>query len=144
MGEIDRETARQEDNMASPLCGIVLLLCAFAPALGMWAPELEVEGAFQGDIILDPDEFEQGWNKSKETTYASIKGGRWPNGVVPYYIEGSARGASGVIKKAINDYHKYTCIRFKPRTNERTYISFYKGKGCSSPIGYRSGRVNRI
>jgi len=110
----------------------------------MWVPEMEVEGAFQGDIILDPDEFEQGWNKSKETTYASIKGGRWPNGVVPYYIEGSARGASGVIKKAINDYHKYTCIRFKPRTNERTYISFYKGKGCSSPIGYRSGRVNRI
>jgi len=99
-------------------------------------------------MILDPDEFERGWNKSKERpdmmTYASIKGGRWPNAVVPYVVEGSVRGAWGVIKKAISDYHANTCIRFKPRTNENTYVSFYRGAGCSSPVGYRYGRVNRI
>ena len=30
------------------------------------------------------------------------------------------------------------------RTNQRSYVSFYRGGGCSSPVGYRNGRVNRI
>lgn len=33
------------------------------------------------------------------------------------------------IKDAIEDYHKFTCIRFKPRTNERQYLYFYRGPG---------------
>jgi hypothetical protein len=124
---------------------LLLTVCVFSSALGMWVKEMENKGQFEGDMILDPDEFEHGWNTTKEkTTYASIKGGRWPNAVLPYVIEGSVRGATNVINQAIADYHKYTCIRFKPRTNERSYISFYKGSGCSSPVGYRSGRVNRI
>merc|ERR550534_1357173 len=61
---------------------------------------------------------------------------------IPYYIESSLRGttAEKVIKQAIADYHKYTCLRFAPRTSQSTYLSFYKGGGCSSPVGYGRGR----
>ena len=39
-------------------------------------------GAFEGDIILDPEErqaFIENVNK-----FASLNFGRWPNGVIPY------------------------------------------------------------
>jgi len=128
---------------------LVLLFCCLNVAGGVWVKEMENKGAFQGDMILDPDELENGWNVSRSTygpsTFASIKGGRWPGAVVPYQIQSSI-GASGVaaIRRAIADYHRYTCIRWVPRTNQRTYVSFYRGGGCSSPVGYRNGRVNYI
>ena len=43
-------------------------------------------GLFEGDIVLDPDERE---GMKNGNAYASIKGGRWPNAVVPYVITGS-------------------------------------------------------
>merc|ERR1712062_879320 len=105
---------------------------------------MENEGVFQGDIVLDPDEFERGWNETK--SYASIKGGRWPGGRVPYVIDHKI-GPIGIkaIQHAIKDYHQYTsCIRWVPRTHQRAYVRIYLGSGCSSPVGYRSGRVNQI
>jgi len=120
---------------------LVALFCVYQLLQAEWVHEMENQKLFQGDMVLDPDEFEKDWNK---VTYASIKGGRWPL-TIPYRIESSI-GSSGVraIGYAIENYHKYTCLRFKKRTNERTYVSFYRGGGCSSPVGYRSGRVNRI
>merc|ERR1712150_66543 len=60
-------------------------------------------------------------------------------------IEGSISGRGvQVINDAIAQYHKYTCLRFHKRTNEGAYLSFYRGGGCSSPVGYRAGRVNRV
>lgn len=96
-------------------------------------------------MVLDPDEFEKGWDVNKGSgTFASIKGGRWPLNI-PYVVESSigSRGRAA-ITNAIANYHKSTCLRFKKRTNERAYITFHRGNGCSSPVGYRSGRVNRI
>jgi len=124
----------------------VFVICAcFMAAQCAWVEEMENKGLWQGDIVLDPDEIETTWNKSQHTAYASIKGGRWPGGKVPYVIEGSisSRGVQ-VINAAISNYHKYTCLRFHRRTNERSYLSFWRGSGCSSPVGYRYGRVNRI
>ena len=43
-------------------------------------------GMFEGDLVLDPDERE---GKLKGNAFASIKGGRWPNARIPYYIESS-------------------------------------------------------
>jgi hypothetical protein len=34
----------------------------------------------------------------------------------------------------------YTCIRFKPRTNERDYVQIYSGNGCSSNMGRIGGK----
>lgn len=44
---------------------------------------------FQGDIALDPDEHVHLINGTGDKAYASIKGGRWPQGKVPYVIERS-------------------------------------------------------
>jgi len=124
----------------------VAILCIFVAGMQCaWVKEMENKGLFQGDIALDPDERMPSWGNGSLKTFASIKGGRWPEGKVPYYIERSI-GSQGrrAIAAAIENYHKYTCIRFHPRTNERSYISFFKGGGCFSPIGYRRGRVNRI
>jgi len=107
-----------------------------------WVKEMENPDLFEGDIVLDPDEMER---RNRTHVFCSIKGGRWPGAKVPYVITNSI-GSKGVraIKAAIGEYHKHTCIRFHPRTNEREYISFYRGQGCNSPIGWRRGRVNHI
>jgi len=109
-----------------------------------WISLMEDQKLFQGDMVLDPDE-----QPNNNNAYASIKGGRWPraNGhvTIPYVMEsGLSQNIQAVIPKAIAEYKKYTCIRFKPRTHERAYIKFRPGGGCSSPVGYRAGRVNTI
>jgi len=119
---------------------LVLGACAIAVEC-MWVKEMENPGLWQGDIVLDPDEIDKNFTHQ----FASIKGGRWPGGKIPYVITNSIYGRGiEAIKAAIQNYHKYTCLRFHPRTNENTYISFYRGGGCSSPVGYRYGRVNHI
>ncbi|KAK3084182.1 hypothetical protein FSP39_009668 [Pinctada imbricata] len=44
---------------------------------------------------------------------------------------------------AIKDYHKHTCIRFVPRTNEKDYLYFTQIQGCYSNVG-RSGGLQEI
>jgi len=118
----------------------LLILLALVGVAQSWVKEMEDEALFQGDIQLDPDEDERGLN-----TFASIKGGRWPNARIPYYIDGSiGSGGRSAIAAAIADYHRHTCIRFHQRRSESAYIKFYRGNGCSSPVGYRYGRVNTV
>lgn len=53
----------------------------------------------------------------------------------------SAAGEMDMIEKAINEYHRRTCVRFKPRTNERDYISFTSdATGCWSSVGRIGGK----
>lgn len=122
-----------------------ILLCAFVHlGQSVWIKEMENPHLWQGDVVLDPDE-KLHINQTHTFASVSIKGGRWPGGVIAYEI-GSDIGSKGVaaINAAFADYHKYTCIKFKRRSSEREYIHFYKGGGCSSPVGWRSGRANRI
>uniref|UniRef100_A0A1I8M9I8 Metalloendopeptidase n=1 Tax=Musca domestica TaxID=7370 RepID=A0A1I8M9I8_MUSDO len=67
---------------------------------------------------------------------------RWPNGIVPYEIGAQfQRRDMNVIRNAIQEYHRRTCIRFVPRTNEKDYISIVNGKsGCWSSIGLVGGK----
>lgn len=63
---------------------------------------------------------------------------------VPYVISSSI-GATGVsaIRQAASDFAQHSCIRLVPRTAGRSkYISFYRGGGCSSPVGAQG--VNRV
>jgi len=103
--------------------------------------EEENEEMAEGDMVLSPYQkflFNNGMLNSFSSS-RNIWNKRYS---IPYYIESSLRGttAEKVIKLAIADYHKYTCLRFAPRTSQSTYLSFYMGGGCSSPVGYGRGR----
>lgn len=46
-----------------------------------------------------------------------------------------------MIETAFNEYHRRTCIRFKPRSAEHDYISIVNGNsGCWSSVGRIGGR----
>lgn len=46
-----------------------------------------------------------------------------------------------LIEQAIMEYHRRTCIRFVPRSNQQDYISIVSGNtGCWSSVGRIGGR----
>jgi len=95
----------------------------------------------EGDMVLSPEQKMDLYNGKAYTSVSNL----WnKNYAIPYQIESSLRGTRGEtqIKAAIADYHRYTCLRFTPRTSTRqtTYLSFWKGRGCSSPVGYGRGK----
>ncbi|KAG7197620.1 hypothetical protein KM043_013402 [Ampulex compressa] len=68
---------------------------------------------------------------------------RWPDGIVPYMLSPYFNTAQrNLIYDAMNDYHKYTCIKFKPYTgDESDYIRITAGNtGCWSSVGRIGGR----
>jgi len=103
-----------------------------------WVKEMEDPNLFQGDMVLTPDQ--QSALRKAENGYASIPANRWPGGKIPYTISSMGRQGINAINAAIADYHKYTCLRFTPRKNERDYVNFYRGGGCSSYVGYSGGK----
>ncbi|KAJ7378866.1 metalloendopeptidase [Desmophyllum pertusum] len=51
----------------------------------------------------------------------------WPKGVVPYILDSSVDDhLRQQIDIGIKEYHKYTCLRFVKRTNEKDYIRVMK------------------
>ncbi|XP_057311669.1 low choriolytic enzyme-like [Hydractinia symbiolongicarpus] len=106
-----------------------------------WIQEMEDPSLYQGDMVLTPTQKDQA--RLGRFGFASAKSNKfWPKGQPIAYEIASSIDGNGLqaIKDAIADYHNYTCIRFKPRSNENVYIYFYRGAGCSSPVGYRGYR----
>ncbi|XP_037719365.1 zinc metalloproteinase nas-4-like [Drosophila subpulchrella] len=95
---------------------------------------------FEGDIVL-PD-----WNA--RSNGINIRNGvlalsrRWPGGVVPYEINGTfLPNHTKIIEDAFKEFHTRTCVRFKPRTTEKDYISIESANsGCWSFVGRWGGR----
>lgn len=48
------------------------------------------------------------------------------------------------IVNAMREMESKTCIRFIPRTNQKDYIEFTTGVGCSSFVGRRGGKQSVI
>ncbi|KAG8186673.1 hypothetical protein JTE90_014749 [Oedothorax gibbosus] len=92
---------------------------------------------FGGDMV-----FSESWNTSdagvRDTRF------RWPGypggAVIPYVIDQSAMNFRNVILQGMDHYHRFTCIRFVPRTNQRDFIRIFYGNGCWSIIGRAGGR----
>lgn len=60
----------------------------------------------------------------------------WPNGVIPYTIDGDLAGQTDLIQKAMSQIQRHTCIKFRPKTADDTfYIRLFKGQGCYASIG---------
>ncbi|XP_073252468.1 blastula protease 10-like isoform X1 [Porites lutea] len=98
---------------------------------------------FEGDMILTPEQryraehgkpvFGSNRRKRGASTFAL-----WPLGVLVYEIDQSLAGnptAMDAINAGMDEWTSKTCIRFKKRTNEPSYVVFQDGSGCSSNIG---------
>ncbi|CAH1382705.1 hypothetical protein MTP99_006687 [Tenebrio molitor] len=71
------------------------------------------------------------------------KATRWKEGVVPYEISPFYPPKDvQMIKRAMEIYHKYTCIKFRPRTSsDPDYVSIVnRNTGCWSSVGRIKGR----
>jgi len=123
--------------MAFRYIAVVAILALLSVANAEWNKLMEGD-LFEGDIEMTP---ELAKSLVSGNAYASTIGRQWPGGIVPYVIGISS--ATGVIKAAIAEYHAKTCLKFVPRTNQRAYVYFTTGSGCSSPVGYH-GRRNDI
>ncbi|XP_078370014.1 zinc metalloproteinase nas-13-like isoform X2 [Oculina patagonica] len=116
------------------LCGVAL---AQSPEenIGVNNPNL-----FEGDMILTAA---QRMALQLGTGRAAIKGKEWPKGVMVYSIDKKfGKKGTKVIKQAIKEWEKMTCIRFKLRKKEKDYAYFFPGekKGCTSFVGRQGGR----
>ncbi|XP_068711592.1 astacin-like metalloprotease toxin 3 [Montipora foliosa] len=90
------------------------------------------EDLVEGDIKVSPG-------------YARASGSKlWPNGRLVYEIESSLQDslAKNQIRGAMVAWNTKTkgCIQFVKRTNEKAYVSFFKGSGCWSYVGRTGGK----
>ncbi|CAK9827888.1 Zinc metalloproteinase nas-14 [Anthophora retusa] len=101
----------------------------------------ELSGLHEGDIMLADDDEDIGTqNGIVNTKY------RWTDGVVPYYIkkEDFVDKDIEAIKGAMEEYHRDTCIRFRPyQKSDKHYIYIEAQKsGCWSYVGkLKDGQV---
>ncbi len=75
-------------------------------------------------------------SKSVITSVASRK---WPNNTVYYTVDPNLPRKDRVTD-AIAHWESKTAIRFVQRTNQKNYVYFRKGSGCSSRVGMSGGR----
>ncbi|XP_034486998.1 zinc metalloproteinase nas-4 [Drosophila innubila] len=94
----------------------------------------------EGDILIPLDNLDSDTEGTRNGLLALST--HWPGGIVPYEIKGQfAPQELENIQHAFKEYHNKTCVRFKPRTSEKDYISIVNGKtGCWSSIGRLGGR----
>jgi Astacin (Peptidase family M12A) len=95
---------------------------------------------FEGDIVLGTVEEFEHHRFSPAANAVAINGSqyRWPDGTIPYTIASSLPDWARVID-AIAHWEDKTNFRFVPRTNQRDYVTFRPGNGCSSSVGRRGG-----
>ncbi|XP_021001038.1 hatching enzyme 1.2 isoform X2 [Parasteatoda tepidariorum] len=126
-----------EEDLGLPLtpddftAGQILKDEDFAPKLN--SDPIHTSGHFEGDI-KDP-KLIQGRNAIRDNRM------KWPRGEIPYIISGVfGPKERSIIARAIDEYHRQTCIRFLPRTNEEDFVLITRKQGCFSMIGRDGGR----
>ncbi|KAF6207400.1 hypothetical protein GE061_018642 [Apolygus lucorum] len=87
----------------------------------------------EGDILFPSGQ--------KTRNGLKAKSARWPKGKVPYvYGSSFSEKDRSTIDAAIAEYHKMTCVRFVPRSNEADYLVFKSDNtGCWSSVGRVGG-----
>ncbi|MCB7137467.1 M12 family metallopeptidase [Cellulosimicrobium marinum] len=140
------------EQAAGPVGGTALVDgYGFASLPVVWA---EVDGLaiVEGDIVIGTVEEAQA--RDVATLTSDEDGGqvahavgisgqqfRWPNGVVPFEIDGALDNPSRV-HNAIAHWHAKTPLRLVPRNGEADFVRFVGGGGCSSAVGRRGGQQN--
>jgi hypothetical protein len=98
--------------------------------------EIDGEAVFEGDIILGT----VGEDGVREDGLAAVTASKlWANATIPYTIVSNLPKRNRVTD-AIAHWHAKTKVRLVPRTNQRDYVTFTTGSGCSSSVGRVGGR----
>ena len=139
------------EQAEGPIGGVMLVdSLTFSAKPLVWA---EVDGlaVFEGDIILGTAEEARSRDATGQREPAEDQGEvaeaviltgdqfRWPNGVIPYEIDGALPNQARV-QDAIAHWHARSPLRLVPRSGEADYVRFVSGGGCSSAVGRRGGR----
>ncbi|XP_035225434.1 zinc metalloproteinase nas-4-like [Stegodyphus dumicola] len=92
-------------------------------------------GLYQGDILL-----RNGTSYSLDRNAVTAANARWPNGVVYYTLDDIyTESDKEVIRSAIEEFEKQTCIKWVERTDEDDYVEIYNEQGCFSELGRMGG-----
>ncbi|XP_005180435.1 hatching enzyme 1.2-like [Musca domestica] len=142
---LDRPTKHSKDVIDLSFYGMAMfgepddkntaqLVANYSADTALVNPE-ELGTYLEGDILVPKNQIVL---KNGITTQSS----RWPRGIVPYEIRGNFNSQDrAIIEHAIAEYHRRTCIRFVPRTNQADYVSIVSGSsGCWSSVGRVGGR----
>ncbi|GFY49309.1 metalloendopeptidase [Trichonephila inaurata madagascariensis] len=82
---------------------------------------------FQGDIYL-----RNGTLRRFATKHEWL---RWPNAVVPYTLDQIySESEKQLIRSAMDEFEKQTCIKWIEQTNEDNYVEIYSEMGCYSDL----------
>ncbi|XP_028417057.1 zinc metalloproteinase nas-14-like [Dendronephthya gigantea] len=87
---------------------------------------------FESDIVLHKEE-----NTVTKRNARRSRKFLWQNKKVPYEITQELIDSwyGPTILKAIDEFHRHTCVQFVSHTNEKNWIQFVKEKGCWSSVG---------
>jgi uncharacterized protein (TIGR03382 family) len=101
---------------------------------------------FGGDMVLAPeDRLDDGTGALAQPLYRSgttPTSALWPNGVIPYTIASSVT-TPALVNDAMAEWNAKTTIRFVPRTNQTSYVTFTELAGntiCKAQVGYATGQ----
>eukprot|EP00795_Rhopilema_esculentum_P015218 gene15218-6421_t len=99
---------------------------------------------FEGDIVMSPLLRRAVLNKYSKRSALVEADHKWPGGIVPYELDSSLPNIIlSSIGRAMREYHKFTCIRFVRRTNQKDFVLFRsKRHVCSSSVGRIGGQQN--
>ncbi|KAA1243631.1 hypothetical protein F0000_20275 [Aquimarina sp. RZ0] len=100
----------------------------------------EINGnyVYQGDILINPNT--EGEIEEKSVG-RSLDKWKWPNRTIFFTIDRNLPNQSRVTD-AIAHWEQKTDFRFVRRTNQRDFIRFRNGNGCSSNVGRQGGAQN--
>ncbi len=94
------------------------------------------EAILEGDIVLGQAEEVPATPAAAKALAIGGDSFRWPKGVIPYTIDPALPpNMAEDVDWAIRHWQRRTPIRFEPRTEQVSYVTFRPGSGCKSPVG---------
>ncbi len=121
----------------------------FFQGLAVTFEKINGQNILEGDIVIPENQIfksaenivlQQGQDPNLAKSVGRT-GGRWPNNIVYYTIANNLPNQARVTN-AIASWENNTNLKFVRRTNQRNYIYFQSGGGCSSSVGMVGGRQN--
>ncbi|XP_077544736.1 astacin-like metalloprotease toxin 5 [Haemaphysalis longicornis] len=97
-------------------------------------------GLFEGDIMLHGNSgngtpgMSNSLFEARIALYTNVR--LWENGTIPYVIDDELKQQKQLIRRAMDEIEKVTCLRFVPRTSQHEdYVRLVNGNGCYSSLG---------